>query len=224
MSALPEIAEDRLVRHRGHRARAQRGITEDLYRRRVSHDIEHELSTIVLLATAVANAIDVGEDSRRHVAQIVEEARWLRSLVRIYDADERATAHCEATRLDLLAADILLPLRISSATAHLTLDAEVVSAATDRLASWRALRNVILNAVTAAGAAGHVNVRIFSAGGTAVVEVADDGPGCDLETVRSAPLGLGIVATFAAEAGGQFRMASGPHGGCVARLELPHKT
>lgn len=221
MRALSATDQDRFGRHRGLAPRPQRKIADDLYRRRVSHDIEHELSTIVLLATAVSNASDVGEDSRLRVAQIVEEARWLSSLVNIYEAEHRAVSGCEATRLDLLAAEILLPLRISS-TAHITLDAVAVSTATDRLASWRALRNVILNAITAAGADGHVNVRIFAAGGTAVVEVADDGPGCDPESVRSAALGLGIVTTFAAEAGGKFRMASGQRGGCVARLELPH--
>lgn len=219
MTALPEAAVRRRSRYPGHAPGPARRIADDLHRRRVRHDIEHELSTIVLLASAVSTANDVGEESRRRVAQIVEEARWLSSLVHIYDADQHATSDYDTTRLDLLAADILRPLRLSAT--HVSLDAEAVAACTDRLASWRALRNIILNAIEAAGVDGQVTVRTFTAGGTAVVEVADDGPGCDQETVRSALLGLGIVATFAADAGGRFTMTSGRRGGCVARLELP---
>lgn len=219
MTALPGADEDRRGRYRARVSGPQRSVTEDLYRRRISHDIEHQLSTIVLLASAASIASDVGEDSRRRVAQIVQEARWLSGLIHIYDADLRTTSDSDTTRLDLLVASILRPLRMSFA--RVTLDAEALSVRADMLASWRALRNIILNAITAAGARGRVDVRIFSTGHAAVVEVADDGPGCDQETVSSAPLGLGIVASFAAEAEGQFTIVSGPHGGCVARLELP---
>lgn len=219
MTALSNADEIRRSRHRTRMTGRQRGITDDLYRRRVSHDIEHELSTIVLLATAVSSATDVGDDSRHRVAQIVEEARWLSSLVHIYDTHHRAASAFDTTRLDLLVASILRPLRMSSA--QVTLDAEPITTRTDRLASWRALRNVILNAITAAGADGRVGVRIFATGRTAVVEVTDDGPGCDQEAIRSARLGLGIVTSFAAEAGGQFTIMNASQGGCVARLELP---
>jgi signal transduction histidine kinase len=195
----------------------------ETHRRQIIHDIEHEVSTIAMLASAVSTAGDVGDVSRARVTQILEETRWLSGLVHIYEDEARLAskgAGCATTRLDLLAMDILRPIRMSS-RAQIVLEATAVSADIDRLAFWRALRNVLWNALTAAGETGKVVVRVSSAGGNAVVEVEDDGPGFDPDRASRSSLGLTIVDAFAATCGGRATFHRGALGGCVVRLELP---
>jgi signal transduction histidine kinase len=193
------------------------------YRRQITHDIQHELSTIAMLARAVSTAEDVGTASRARVMQILEETRWLSGLVHIYEDEaslEPGGAGPAVTRLDLLAMDILRPIRMSS-RAQIVLEASAVSARIDRLAFWRALRNVVWNALAAAGEAGHLVVRISSAQGTAVVEVEDDGPGFDPAGATHSSLGLTIVEAFVVTCGGRVSIHRGTLGGCVVRLKLP---
>jgi signal transduction histidine kinase len=195
----------------------------DLHRRQITHDIEHELSTIATLASAVSTAQDVGDDSRARATQILEETRWLSGLVHVYE-DERSSESSDAgvalTRLDLLAMDIMRPVRMSS-HAQIVLQANAVSARVDRLEFWRALRNIVLNALAAAGDTGHLLVRVGSADGTAVVEVEDDGPGFDPAGIARSSLGLTIINAWATGCGGRVTFQRGAAGGCLARLELP---
>jgi two-component system sensor histidine kinase MprB len=116
--------------------------------------------------------------------------------------------------------DILRPVRMSS-RAQIVLQASAVSARVDRLAFWRALRNIVLNAVAAAGEDGHLVVRVGSADATAVVEVEDDGPGFDPARATHSSLGLTIVETWASTYGGRVAFERGAMGGCLVRLELP---
>src|ERR1700719_2991538 len=51
-------------------------------RQRLDHDVLHELSTIMLLASLVIESADVGTESRRRARQIITEARWIEKLVR----------------------------------------------------------------------------------------------------------------------------------------------
>src|SRR3954465_14119211 len=57
----------------------------DLWRRRIRHDIRHELGTIIMLASAVAVSHDVGDTSRRRVEALLGETRWLHTLLRRLD-------------------------------------------------------------------------------------------------------------------------------------------
>ena len=58
-----------------------------LWRRRLRHDIRHELGTIIMLASAVVVADDIGDTSRARVEQILGETRWLDHLLRQLDED-----------------------------------------------------------------------------------------------------------------------------------------
>ncbi len=79
---------------------------------------------------------------------------------------------------------------------------------------------------------GSIEVTVRTEGGRAVVEVADRGPGLDLDPasafepyVTSRPdgtgLGLAIVRSLAAANGGSASLAPRAGGGCVATLALP---
>jgi signal transduction histidine kinase len=135
-----------------------------LRRRQIGHDIDHQLATIMLLASLIDTADDVGTDSRQRARQ-----SWVR---------------------------------------------------TDRLACWRALRNLVGNAVRSAGPAGRVRVGVVGDGRWTVAVVDDDGPGFGEASPGSQSLGLGIAHGFAAVWDGHLEIHRGNLGGCRARLRL----
>jgi signal transduction histidine kinase len=202
------------------RHRSVRG--DVLYRRQVGHDIRHELSTIMLLASVLSRSDDVGPDSRARVAQIATETRWLEQLLSAYerDAEGELPEDRSRTRLDVAAREILQPIRLSDRVT-ITLEAVEVTARVDRLAFWRLLRNIICNAVEAAGEGGRVAVSVYPNDGHAVVEVDDDGPGFDPARARGSSLGLMIVADLIEQWHGQLAIGRGSLGGCGVRLRLP---
>jgi signal transduction histidine kinase len=192
-------------------------------RRQVSHDIRHELTTITLLAAVLSSAEDVGPESRARAHQIVGETRWLDELLRAYDQGlagrDRDLYLSEALRLDLVAEDVIATIRLSTLT-RISLEASPACAYVDRLALWRALRNLVCNAVHAAGPAGIVAVRIFATDDLATLEVDDDGPGFDRSRATTTSLGLGIVQDLVASWGGTVAIDRGRLGGCRVRLQL----
>jgi signal transduction histidine kinase len=203
-------------------------VAEAQYRRQVGHDIRHELGTIMLLASVLTTSNDIGPVSRGRVGQILAETHWLEELIRAYDEAPYDAGDggggqsdvAEVIRLDVLAADIVEPIRLSSPT-RVSLDAAQVSARVNRLAFWRALRNIICNAQEAAGPDGSVVVRVAVADGFAVVDVDDDGPGLDPERSTPSSLGLKITAELVDSWGGHLQIGRGGLGGCNVRLLLP---
>jgi two-component system OmpR family sensor kinase len=112
-------------------------------------------------------------------------------------------------------------------------DAAIVLGDADALS--RALRNLVDNAITAAGQPGRVWVVVERDGADVVASVEDDGPGVPaaererifegfvrLEPVRGpgAGLGLAIARRVAREHGGDLTYADGGHGGRFV-LRLP---
>jgi signal transduction histidine kinase len=197
-------------------------VREAQYRRQVGHDIRHELSTIRLLASVLTTSKDVGPVSRGRVGQILAETVWLEELIRAYDeaSDGRDSLAPDVIRIDTLVDDILRPIRLSSRT-RISLDAEAVSAQVNRLAFWRALRNIICNAQAASGADGSLAVSVSASEGFVVVDVDDDGPGFDPELSTPSSLGLRITAELVDSWGGHLQIGQGSLGGCRVRLALP---
>lgn len=105
----------------------------------------------------------------------------------------------------------------------------------DRARLTAVLRNLVNNAIDAAGSTGSVELRVDRLGETAIIEVEDDGPGMDPSFVRSELFrpfrstkgsgGLGIGAyecrEFARRAGGRLDVDSAPGRGTTMRLVLP---
>jgi signal transduction histidine kinase len=200
---------------------------EQLSRRLISHDMRHQLSTVVLLASTLSTSSDIGRAGRARVAQLLLETKWLAELFRLYEQDLERAGRSESvmdqpTRLDVVAADVVRPIKMSSHR-DVVLETEPTVAAVERLDIWRALRNVVGNAVTAAGPDGRVIVRVFSADGAAVVEVDDSGPGFDPLTSTAESLGLTIVRCFVRLNRGRMSIGRGTLGGCLVRLELPDR-
>src|SRR5262249_43394176 len=91
----------------------------------------------------------------------------------------------------------------------------------NRLAFWRALRNMVFNAVQAAGPDGTVAVRVTCIDGVAVVEVEDNGPGFDPWQQSVTSMGLAIVDELISVLGGRLEIRAGSLGGCCVRISLP---
>ncbi|MFB4313208.1 ATP-binding protein [Actinomadura sp. 21ATH] len=197
----------------------------NLWRRRLRHDIRHELGTIIMLASAVAVADDVGATSRERIEQLLGETRWLDHLLRRLDGDgpgERGHEHAlpvpERIRVDCLTAEVVTGMRL--ATPHeVRFAGGEAWAHMDPVALWRALRNVLDNACRVA--AGRVDVQVTADRGRVTVQVDDDGPGFGAGSGGLASLGLGIVHDLISEYGGGLEIRTGAMGGARVRILLP---
>lgn len=201
-----------------------------LWRRRLRHDIRHELGTIVMLASAVAVADDVGDASRARVEQLLGETRWLDHLIRQLDEEDVETGggadgpfRPEPIRVDEVVAEVVTGARLATPhRVHLTVPGGEPGlwAHMDAVALWRALRNVLDNACRVAE--GRVDVLVRAEGGWVVVQIDDDGPGFGRRAPRGlASLGLGIVHDLVSGHGGSLEIRTGEMGGARVRLLLP---
>lgn len=193
-------------------------------RRQIRHDIRHELGTIMLLASLLAGASDVGPESRRRAGQILREARWLDHLQLAYDDtfsehDELNQSVPELIRLDRLAGEAVDAIGLSSSTRIGFTGSEVWTYA-NRLAFWRVLRNMVGNAVRAAGPNGRVDVRVGRVASWAIAQVDDDGPGFGAVPPGAESLGLEILRQFAAAWNGHLEICRSKLGGCSVRLRV----
>jgi signal transduction histidine kinase len=198
---------------------------DPLRRRQIHHDLHHELSTITLLASVLDSATDIGPDSRRRVRQILGETRWLHELVLAFERsfaepDASPVDPVAAVRIDRYAAETVRALQMSTFT-RIHLRTQATWARVESLAYWRALRNIVGNAVRAAGPRGRVEVQVRPVAGWALAQVDDDGPGFGEAAPGIGSLGLGIVQDLAASAGGELEIRRGVLGGCCVMLRLP---
>ena len=204
---------------------AARPDTQARHRQQLSHDIRHELGTVIMLASLLVSSDDVGPDGRRWASQLLDEARWLVELQNAYQetaggGNAAAPPRLEPIRLDLCARQTVAVLGLSSATA-IELTTSEVWAVADKLAFWRALRNIVGNAIRAAGPAGRVALRVERSGPWAVAQVDDDGPGFGAAGSGIASMGLDIVYDSVAACSGQLEIRRGNLGGCCVRLLMP---
>ena len=195
------------------------------HRRQLSHDIRHELGTVMMLASLLVDGDDVGPDGRRRAAQLLEEARWLVELQNAYQdsaaADELAVSPAlEPVRVDVCARQTVAALGLASPTTIEVLTCEVWAVA-DKLALWRALRNIVGNAIRAAGPAGRVVFRVERCGPWAVAQIDDNGPGFGAAGSGIASMGLDIVYESIAACCGQLEIRRSSLGGCCVRLLAP---
>lgn len=179
----------------------------------------------MLLATLLTDEPDAGPQSRHRARLILGEARWLEQLQRAYEnahdtGPQHVVEHFEPVRVDDVGTEVVEAIR-SSTLAQVTLATEEVYGWVSRLALWRAMRNVLDNAVRAAGPNGVVNVRIFAEHGWITMQIDDNGPGFGAGIGTGSALGLDIVAQFVSAAGGQLEITRGFLGGCCVKMQIP---
>jgi signal transduction histidine kinase len=193
---------------------------------RIRHDIQHELATIMLLADVVVQSSDVGTVSKNRILQLGREANWLNQLLGAYDeatkqgSPEEWTPPAASVRVDILVGEVLAALSLTSSS-RVRFTSVPAWTWANRLAMWRALRNLLDNAFRAVGEVGQIDVSVNLGPDGVVVEIDDNGPGFGLGPKGFASLGLGIVQDFAVERGGRVEIAPGHLGGSCVRLLLP---
>ncbi len=98
-----------------------------------------------------------------------------------------------------------------------------VSGAAERLL-FRVAQEALRNAARHSGAAS-ITATVAGGGGTAVLEVIDDGIGFDTDAAAERPaeghLGLRLMADLVRDAGGRFDIESAPGRGTAVRVEVP---
>jgi two-component system, OmpR family, sensor kinase len=224
--------------------------SEERLRRFVS-DASHELRTPVASVRAYAELFRRGgdrhpEDLPRLMARIESEAARMGVLVEdlllLTRLDQGRPLEMAPVDLGALAADSVEAARTIDPDRPLTLEVEgSVEVMGDRDRLRQVTDNLLANVRThtPAGAGASVTVRL--AGGRAIIEVADTGPGIDpvdtehiferffrsdLSRARDrggSGLGLSIVAAIAAAHGGSASATNrpGPGGGALITINLP---
>ncbi len=219
---------------------------EDRLRRDMVADIAHELRTpVTILQGGTEELLDgIADPSPAKLTSLHDETLRLGRLV-----DDLATlAAAQAAALTLhrapadlgkiaaAAADALAP-QFSEAGLALNLDTAPAAISADEARLTQIATNLLTNAIKYTPPGGQVTITTRARPGTAVLTVADTGPGipeADLPHVferfwrgtgakgRSGTgIGLAVVAELAAAHGGSVTAASPPGGGAVFTVTLP---
>ncbi|WP_432943039.1 sensor histidine kinase [Kribbella sp. CA-253562] len=186
------------------------------------HDLTHEMATVRALTAAALEASD--ETSRRAMLMLIEaEAEQVSGLLRQLRADQRVQdeaaepAFVPAALTELVrtvAPTTRTELRVSGQLPALRIGIE-------RISLRRVLRNLLENAIRAAGDNGVVELSAVAVDNGLAVVVADSGPGFGLGPPGLASRGLTIVRTLVAAAGGRVEVGTADLGGARVTVTFP---
>jgi two-component system, OmpR family, sensor histidine kinase BaeS len=222
---------------------------EDELRRRLVHDVAHEVRTPLTILRATTEGLVDGvlpaDDATLH--GLHDEVLRLTRLVGDLEtlaAAEAATLTLRAEEVDLAevaraAVDLTQPAAeaVGSSIDH-DLGPATVTGDPERLA--QIALNLLANALRHTPPGTRITVRTGTASGRAHLEVLDDGPGLDDADLPhlfdrfyrgesaggtgGSGIGLSVAAELAAAHSGRITAANAVGGGAVFRLELPATT
>jgi two-component system, OmpR family, sensor kinase len=228
--------------------RVERIEASDRRLRRFVADASHELRTPLAAVRAYAELFERGADRRpddlaRAMTGISRESERMSELVEdlllLARLDEGQPLEREPVELSELAAEAVETARAVDPTHPLDLEAQEARVLGDRARLRRVLDNLLGNVRSHTPAGTPAHVRVLAANGSAVIEVADEGPGlpdgegenlfrrfyrADASRSRDTGgvgLGLSIVAAIAQAHQGTVSASAGPAGGAVFRITLP---
>jgi signal transduction histidine kinase len=183
------------------------------------HDIGHEITTLSYLVEAVRGDTALPEDSGYRLELLAMELSRLTEIIR--DGLSRGTGSPPGPVPVRDLAGQLTRLAQAAYPAEVTLlPGPDATAEVSPVLLWRVLSNLVDNAVRAAGPRGRVTVAVRQEG-TAVVEVADDGPGFGSAPKGEASLGLDVVVSLLEASGGSLDVRERGGGGTLVRMTLP---
>lgn len=177
-----------------------------------------------------------GEDVRtgRHIQRIDDQVELCNAIIsNLLELARSRPPRREPVQLEALFDNVLANAAVPEGI-EVVREVRAAEYSGDPTLLLQALTNLVRNAVQAyEGAGGRVYLRARDEPGFLVVEVADDGPGFDHETmvrvfeplvstrVTGVGLGLALVKGVAERHGGTVEAANRPEGGAVVRVKLP---
>jgi len=221
-------------------ARAERVATWAEAARRIAHEIKNPLTPITLsLHRLRKRAESLSDEERRALeellAPMLEEVENLRSLAETFSQFSRLPSpRMEAVDVrDLLEKVSGLYREGSGVRTSLAVDPETPPARGDRELLWRALSNLVKNAIEAMEGNGELRLAASPSDGHVEILVSDDGPGID-PSIRDrifAPtfttkaggsgLGLPLVERILSEHGGTIAVEPNAPKGTTFRVRVP---
>ena len=220
----------------------------DLRLRSFVADASHELRTPLAAVRAYAELFERGADKRpedlaRTMIGISRESERMSTLVNdlllLAQLDEGLPLEQEPVALDELAREAVETAHTLDPSRPLTLEAEPALVLGDRTRLRQVLDNLLSNIRSHTPPETAAHVRVTAAGGSAVIEVIDEGPGLTAEhlehvyqrfyrtdTHRSRArggvgLGLSIVSAITEAHHGIASVSSEPGKGATFRITLP---
>ncbi len=181
------------------------------------HDVGHGLATLSLLAAAAGDP-----EARERVLGLLDaEAARLLAVVR---DGMRTVAVDEPVALRPLLDEIVAVAACAFPTSIVLEPGPEVVVRTDPTMVWRAVSNIVDNAVRAAGPGGRVGLRVASGHlGGVVIEIVDDGPGFPGGPLRPGHLGLPLSIQMVAACGGLLEIEDTYPCGTQVRITLPDR-
>jgi signal transduction histidine kinase len=186
---------------------------------RLRHDIRQSLASLRALAVLLEAQVAEDPSVAERLRLMCNEVDWIADLVSAAGSDDSTQ--------DFSVVDVgeLVESTCSSVSVSAGCDVHVVSepavmALTDGLALRRSVRNLVDNAVRAAGPRGQVEVVVRREGSRAVLDVSDDGPGFGRMPAQQG-LGLVTVRRFASRVRGSLDVGRSAFGGARLTLSMP---
>jgi len=218
--------------------------------RRFVADAGHELRTPLTAIRGFAQFARQGERDKAELTEVIGRIDGVAGRMSVLVDDLLLLARLDQPRplerkvVDLLdvVADVVTEARVLAQDREIALEVRADAAyhvTGDPARLRQVVGNLLTNAVTHTPAGTPVTVLLSATGGSAVVQVADKGPGLSEEQAarvferfyRADParsrdsggsgLGLAIVAALVAAHGGLVRLHTAPGAGCTFRIELP---
>jgi two-component system OmpR family sensor kinase len=216
--------------------------------RRFVADASHELRTPLAAVRAYAELFERGADKRpddlaRAMTGISRESERMSELVDdlllLARLDEGQPLERQPVELAELAAEAVETARAVDPAHPIDLETQEARVLGDRARLRRVMDNLLGNVRSHTPAGTPAHVRVTALDGSAVIEVADEGPGlppgeaeslfrrfyrADASRSRDSGgvgLGLSIVAAIAQAHDGSVSASAGPAGGAVFRITLP---
>lgn len=200
--------------------------------RRVAHELKNPLTPMKMAASRVGRLED--EKAREAAAVLMEEIGRLDDMARTFSQFGRMPEGVPSEiDLDELLAGLVAQHRGTGTKLVYGPSQDLPLLVGHYEALLRSFRNLLLNALDAAGPDGEIEIRVWTEDDRAMVEIRDSGPGIpegDEErifdpdfTTKSTGTGLGLpmVRQTVRFHGGTVMGRNHPRGGAVFRVELP---
>ncbi|HUC24072.1 MAG TPA: ATP-binding protein [Streptosporangiaceae bacterium] len=189
----------------------------DLEVRGLLHDLGHQVMTLSLLADSVCDDGALSATAGQRMKIVKQEIFRIVELITDSMSPDAASARTEMIDLRQAADEVAQLVSMAHGTAVTVQPGgpAMISVSTSLL--WRVLRNLVDNAVRAAGPGGQVSIRIEQKPQT-VLEITDTGPGFGFGPSGATGLGLTVVRNLLHAAGGRLDIGGDPEGGTRVRV------